>query len=117
MLGSMRAEDLKTRPIILYDRFAWGGKSAWQWTSTHADPKNVLCELDSLPTITSMVRQALGISLLPLTKALSEDKSLATTRFSSFPPPREMVFLEKSAATHEPLYTLCRKAFLDTASA
>jgi len=116
-LGSMRAEDLKTRPIILYDRGAWGGKSAWQWISTHADPKNVLCELDSMPTITSMVRQALGISLLPLTKALSEDKSLATTRFSSFPPPREMVFLEKSAATHEPLYTLCRNAFLDAASA
>ena len=116
-LGPVRAEDLKARPIILYDRSAWGGKTAWQWISAHADPQNVLCELDSMPTIASMVRQALGMSLLPLTKALAEDAGLTATRFPSLPPAREMVLLEKAATTNEPLFALCRDAFLGTALA
>ncbi len=114
-LGPVQAKNLKTRPIILYDRSAWGGKAAWQWISTHANPQNVLCELDSIPTIASMVRQALGISLLPHTKALSEDGGLASACLPSFPPPRKMVLLEKSATSKEPLFALCRTAFLETA--
>jgi len=111
-LGPVQSTDLKARPIILYDRSAWGGKAAWQWISTHANPQNVLCELDSMPTIASMVRQALGISLLPCSAGLAGSPGLASATFSSFPPARKLVLLEKAAAVGDPLFTLCRTAFL-----
>jgi DNA-binding transcriptional LysR family regulator len=55
----------ETRPIILYDRTAWGGRLAWQWLNSQSPRLNVLCELDALETITIMVEQGLGFAVLP----------------------------------------------------
>ena len=110
--GPVSQSDLMQQPIILYDRKSWGGLEAWQWLSKHANPQNILCELDAMGTIAAMVKNGLGISLLPVWSQLTNDSSMLS---SVVPVPpvkdRRIILLSKSAEKREPLFKMVQKAF------
>lgn len=53
------------RPFIVYDRNAWGGAICWRAIEQVAPAPKILCELDALETIAIMVREGLGVAVLP----------------------------------------------------
>lgn len=115
--GPVSQGDLMKQPIILYDRKSWGGLDAWKWLARHANPQNILCELDALRTIAAMVKNGLGISLLPNWSELVDDASMLSS-IAPVPPisNRRIILLSKSVEKNEPLFKMVRSAFFDNAS-
>ena len=94
--ASLEAQ-LQQMPFIAYDKTSWGGQRVSQWINDLNIQKNTLCELDSLETITELIDEDLGISILPEWYGLYKHfKHLHITPISEFGynlPKRQITFL------------------------
>lgn len=88
---------LQQSPFIAYDKTSWGGQRVNQWINDLNLQKSILCELDSLETITELVDEDLGISILPEWHGLYKHfNHLHITPISQFGynlPQRQITFL------------------------
>ncbi len=66
---------LKNRPYIQYDKGSWGGVIANQYLDSLIVKKgfavNLLCDIDSLESIVLMVKQNMGVSIIPKWEGLN----------------------------------------------
>ena len=62
---------LLTRPYIRYASSSWGGRLAQQYLDDNALQPNQLLELEGIEAITLLVREKMGVSLLPRWPGLS----------------------------------------------
>lgn len=58
-------DELKERPYIRYDPTSWGGRIAEKFVTNNNIVKASICDLDALETISLLVSQNLGVSLVP----------------------------------------------------
>lgn len=58
-------DELNNYPYIRYDPASWGGRIAEQFIIDHDIVKESICDLDGLETISVLVMQGLGVSLVP----------------------------------------------------
>ena len=63
-------ESLLAQSYIRYDRSAWGGAIADSYLIDNEIHVKSLCEIDSLETILLMVKQEMGVSLIPIWRGL-----------------------------------------------
>lgn len=63
---------LKEHPVILYEKHSWGGQLAWKWLSTYHSEYQLLCELDSVETIAALVKDGLGVAIIPQWQGLEK---------------------------------------------
>lgn len=56
---------LEQSAFIAYDKTSWGGSRVYESVNSLNAKKQILCELDSLETITELVDEGLGIAILP----------------------------------------------------
>lgn len=56
---------IESQPYIAYDKSSWGGGLVRQAVDSMQFKLSILCELDSLETITELVDEGLGITVLP----------------------------------------------------
>ena len=68
-------EKLQQNPYIYYDRNSWGGLKAHQYLRDKKISTQVFCELDTLEAIEKLVRQQMGVSLVPHWFGLDAEKS------------------------------------------
>lgn len=57
---------------IRYDPQSWGGRLAQDWAEENALEQTLLCDMDGPETISQMVSDGMGVSLLPLWPALQK---------------------------------------------
>ncbi|WP_435667703.1 LysR family transcriptional regulator [Maritalea sp.] len=82
------------QPLVVYDRQSWGGKIAWQWISANLPAHRILCELDSLETIATLVDQQLGAAIIPAWRGLTiQHPDLETNNLKNPPANRELVLV------------------------
>jgi len=107
--GSMK-NAIENNPYIRYDPFSWGGQLAEKYIRDQQIIKNSMCDLDALETITILVSEGLGVSLVPYwnDEFLIEPKTESPRRtklyFRSIEEPkyhRELVLIT-SRHTHRP---------------
>lgn len=60
----------KQEKIILYDGDSWGGKPIKVAIHKHIANLDILCEMDALETIATLVEKGLGYAVLPLWQGL-----------------------------------------------
>lgn len=60
----------KQEKIILYDGDSWGGKPIKVAIHKHIANPDILCEMDALETIATLVEKGLGYAVLPLWQGL-----------------------------------------------
>ena len=58
-------------PFIKYDKSSWGGAIAEQYITDNKLFTNTVCEIDSLESIVLMVKEKMGVSLIPKWEGLS----------------------------------------------
>ena len=56
---------LTSNKLILYDRKSRGGEIAWKWIKDQKLDVEILCELDPLETIATLVEERLGVAVIP----------------------------------------------------
>lgn len=92
-------------PLLIYDRLSWGGKMIWDSLSALIPQPTILCELDALETIATLVARGMGVSVLPQWAGLSE---FAGIRLIPFPGPSRQIIALASIAPERPnLIELC----------
>lgn len=102
-------EELMSSPIIVYDRFSWGGKLAWDWISANSTKNRILCEIDSLETIACMVEKGLGVAVVPLWGDLNIRYKVNISPLShNNKYARDIVFVSNLASPVQGLLTLCK---------
>lgn len=58
-------ETLNTLPYISYDQHSWGGRIAQKFIDDNKLQPHLLLELDAIETISLLVKEGMGVSLLP----------------------------------------------------
>lgn len=58
-------EALNTQPYISYDQHSWGGRLGQKYIDDNKLQPRLLLELDAIETISLLVKEGMGISLLP----------------------------------------------------
>lgn len=100
-------EILSSHPLIVYDRKSWGGNIAWNWVMRTAAQHRILCELDSLETIATLVEQKLGVSVVPLWRGLKEQHpSLCQVDLDTENFTRDIIFMSPRSSRAEKLVNL-----------
>lgn len=66
------ASALNTQAFIQYDQQAWGGAIAKRYLDDKQLQVNMLCAIDSLETICSMVASNMGVSLIPQWQGMTQ---------------------------------------------
>lgn len=103
-------------PFIAYDKTSWGGSGVYNSISQLNLEKNILCELDSLETITELVDEELGIAILPEWPGLHKHfKHLDITPLSELGhslPHRKIVFLSHTLAEPQKLLEIAKNSII-----
>ena len=104
-------ELLRERPLLVYARDSWGGRTAWSWIVDRCDAPRVRCELDALETVATLVARGLGVAVLPRWDGLAER---ADVRLLALPddaagatPSRRVVALGRTVTERAALARLC----------
>lgn len=63
---------ISSTPYVQYDRLSWGGRLVENYLFDNKIEVTPVCELDSLESIALMVKQGMGISLIPIWKGMEE---------------------------------------------
>ena len=66
------AQAISSQPFIQYERTAWGGTIAQQYLTDRQLNVSKLCEIDALESIVLMVKNGLGVSLVPQWQGISD---------------------------------------------
>lgn len=110
-------DQLQQSPFIAYDKTSWGGQRVSQWINDLNMQKNILCELDSLETITELIDEDLGISILPEWHGLYKRfKHLHITPIAKFGynlPKRQITFLSHNLPEPAILLEIARNSIID----
>lgn len=110
-------DQLQQSPFIAYDKTSWGGQRVNQWINELNMQKNVLCELDSLETITELIDEDLGISILPEWHGLYKHfKHLHITPIAKFGynlPKRQITFLSHNLPEPAILLEIARNSIIN----
>ncbi|MCJ8324734.1 MAG: LysR family transcriptional regulator [Rhizobiales bacterium] len=103
-------------PFIAYDKTSWGGSRVYQSISQLNFKKNILCELDSLETITELVDENLGIAILPEWPGLYKHfKHLDITPLNELGhnlPHRQIVFLSHTLSEPQKLLEIAKNSII-----
>ncbi|MFY0680145.1 MAG: LysR family transcriptional regulator [Thalassovita sp.] len=91
--------------MLVYDRQAWGGKIIWDRLAAMAVPIDILCELDALETIVSLVAGGTGVALLPQWQGLSTQGGVRLVPCDG--PKRQIVAVAARGAARPALIDLC----------
>jgi DNA-binding transcriptional LysR family regulator len=63
--GATAAEVVAGMPYLRYDAGSWGGMIVERHLAQHGAQPEALCDLDSLDTIAVLVREGMGVSIVP----------------------------------------------------
>lgn len=101
-------------PWIIYERSTWGGRLISRYLETQIGETPVLCELDSLETIATMVEAGLGQAVIPKWAGMaSQHSGLAVADLEADQSyQRPIVLLQKSSSGVSTADALLRKALL-----
>ncbi len=106
-LGSIESTDqtlLTSMPFIWFNRKTWAGAGIENQLKTRKITVNAAMEIDSLDAIASMVREGLGVSIVPVCKgSRPEWDGLRAVPFGDPPYMREIGALVPSGATPDAL--------------
>ncbi|MCQ1061198.1 LysR family transcriptional regulator [Photobacterium sp. ZSDE20] len=63
-------ELIASQPYIQYDKLSWGGRLVERYLYDNQLTVTPVCEIDSLESISIMVQQGMGVSLIPMWKGM-----------------------------------------------
>lgn len=109
--GQVESDDareiLETYPFIRFARKAWVGRTVDQWLVEHGIRVNESMELDTLEAVSAMVRNNLGVSILPNPcVGIPEHESLKTVDLGSDAPTRVLGVLYRRDSSLQTLIEL-----------
>lgn len=108
---------LQQSPFIAYDKTSWGGSRVYESINSLNIKKQILCELDSLETITELVDQGLGIAILPewygLHKHFSHLHITPLSQFGVNLPQRQITFLTHNSADPAILLEIAKNSIIN----
>lgn len=108
---------LLNNPFIAYDKTSWGGQRVSEWINELNLEKTILCELDSLETITELVDEGLGIAILPEWYGLYRHfKHLQITPLKQLGfdlPSRQITLLSHNLAEPQKLLEIAKKSIIN----
>lgn len=100
-------EILETYPFIRFARKAWVGRTVDQWLMEHGIRVSESMELDTLESVSAMVRNNLGVSILPNPcVGIPEYESLKTIPLGRDAPMRVLGVLHRRDSSLQPLIEL-----------
>lgn len=115
MPGSVRyaglADVLASLPYIAFDRSTWAGMQIEEYLARRGMQVRPAMELNSLDAVTAVVREGLGVSIVPLIRGTTwhQDPMLRVVRLSGFD--RPVALVERHRHARQRLTAALRAAF------
>ena len=106
---------LVEEPFIRYDRGSWGGAIADSYLVNNGIQPKLICDIDSLESITVMVKSGMGVSLMPVWQGMAEiTNDLSVTRVDDDKYDRGISLLSEKRAGKEKLIQVLQTAITES---
>lgn len=108
-------ELLESEPFIRYDRGSFGGRLVDQFLRRSRITVREAIELDELQAIAQLVRQGVGVALLPMSQALNIPRGVVIKDLGDATFFREIGLVERPSDTRQPVAALLAQRIAEAA--